>query len=56
MSKEIQIPLNEFSEFDFPAYRTCPICHGRGLISHPDAYDQEDCPVCLGEGEIECQP
>lgn len=47
---------NEFSEFDFPRYEACPICHGRGLVSHPDAYEQEDCAACGGEGEVECQP
>lgn len=47
---------NEFSEFDFPRYQVCPICHGRGLVSHPDAREQEDCAACGGEGEVECQP
>lgn len=55
-SKQPITPLNEFSEFDFPCYRECPICHGRGLVSHPDAFEQETCPACSGEGEVECQP
>ena len=30
----------------------CPFCGGRGLTSHPDAYEQEDCAACDGTGEM----
>jgi DnaJ-class molecular chaperone len=30
--------------------RACPTCNGRGLQSHPDAAEQEDCETCRGTG------
>ncbi len=42
-----------YTEADIPRYRQCPTCLGRGLVSHPDAAEQEDCEGCMGSGEIE---
>ena len=36
-------------------YRSCPNCHGEGVISHLDQFDNiisQDCTECKGTGKI----
>lgn len=42
-----------YSEADIPRLEACPICNGRGLISHPDSHEHEDCEACAGSGAVE---
>ena len=42
-----------YTEVDIPRYRPCTFCGGRGLSSHPDSPEQEECGGCNGAGEVE---
>ena len=55
MSRAMLDFCNEnYSEADIPRYEVCPFCNGRGLSSHPDSYEQDECENCCGTGEVEC--
>jgi len=51
-AEQAEAQLAVSSEADIPRFRVCPTCGGRGLTSHPDAAEQEDCEHCGGAGEI----